>query len=284
MSDKDVQEAIRRIRELPTLPSILLRIIETVNDPDSSALDLGQHIAADQSLSATILRVVNSAYYGFYRQVNSVTTAIVILGFHEVRNLALMAKAFQAFADSNSRYDRRQLWRHSLATAMAAERIARLRRLNADGGHFIAGLLHDLGKVVLDTLYPVEYALVVRRAHNEKTPVLDQEIRAFNLDHTQAGAMLAGHWNLPTPVAEAMARHHHPDSAQVAQELVHVTALANYLTYQAHLGEASAGVPPPVPASSVAALAMSAEHMAQVTGDVLHARDRIDELLGAVFD
>ena len=117
MEKPDVRDAVTRIRELPTLPSVLGQILTIVADPDASALDLGRHITADQSLSATILKLVNSAYYGFYRQIKSVTMAIVILGFVEVRNLVLAATTFRILADSPSRFDRTQLWRHSVWTS-----------------------------------------------------------------------------------------------------------------------------------------------------------------------
>ena len=111
---------------MPTLPTVLTKILATAADPDASALDLGEHISADQSLSATLLKLVNSAYYGFHRQINTVTQAIVILGFLEVRNITLTATAFRTFKQGHPDFDRTQLWRHSLGTAMAADRIAKL--------------------------------------------------------------------------------------------------------------------------------------------------------------
>ncbi len=142
----EVRDAILRVRDLPTLPTVLGKILSAAADPDSSALDLGRLISSDQSLSATLLKLVNSAYYGFYRQIKSVTQAIVMLGFNEVRNLTLTATAFRTLSASTSDYDRNQLWRHTLAAAIAAERCAKMKKLSI-GGAFEAGLLHDIGKV-----------------------------------------------------------------------------------------------------------------------------------------
>lgn len=258
--------------------------MEAISDPDSSALDLGKHIAADQSLSATLLRQVNSAYYGFYRRVTTVKDAVVILGFREVQNLVLAASAFRTFAKSNSPYNRNQLWRHSLATAMAAERIAKRLSLEADGSHFSAGLLHDIGKVALDSVYPDNFQEAVKRAVEEQRPLYEIEPEIFGMDHAEIGGVLGEHWNLPPLLTEALRRHHTPDQAMLSPQLAHVTALANHLAYEAGYGEASNACDHAYPLSSASALKMDAGKCQPIVEELKEAAERIDAMLGAVAE
>ena len=279
MDRPNTRDAILRIKELPTLPTVLSKILATAADPDASALDLGQHIQADQSLSATLLKLVNSAYYGFYRQIKSVTQAIVVLGFIEVRNLTLTATAFRTLKKSGSDYDRLQLWRHSLATALAADRISKALGLDIEGC-FEAALLHDIGKVVLDLLYPDQYTEAARRAIAEQRYIAEVEVEYFGMDHAEAGGILGEHWNLPASVVESIRFHHEPDKAQTDPNLTHTTALANYLTYGADLGESKDALPPVFPETTVAKLGLRREKCEEITERLREGRENIDTFVG----
>jgi len=276
-----IRDAILRIRELPTLPSVLSKILATAADPDASAIDLGQHIQADQSLSATLLKLVNSAYYGFYRQIKTITQAIVVLGFVEVRNLTLTATAFRTLGKSGSNYDRLQLWRHSLGAAMAADRIVKELRLDAEGC-FEAALLHDIGKVVLDLLYPDRFCEAARRANDEQRYIADVEREMFNIDHAEAGSLLGEHWNLPPAVVDAIRFHHAPEKAAIDSQLAQVAALANYITYPADLGELSNGLTPAYPVYSGTRLNLSEARCAEMAEKLRENREHIDNFLGGL--
>jgi len=276
-----IEEAIQRIGELPTLPTVLGKILNTAADPDASALDLGEHITTDQSLSATLLKLVNSAYFGFHRQVTSVTQAIVILGFLEVRNLALTATAFRTLDSGATDYDRVQLWRHSLASAMAAENLTKRLGERTEGA-FESGLLHDIGKVVLDMLYPEIFVQAARRAHAEARTIADVLTELVGIDHAEVGGLLAEHWDLPPAVVNAIRFHLRPHDAPEPARLVHMTAAANALTYAAGLGESSNGCPLEIPEASREALALNAEVEAAVIQKLMDSRENIDEFLGAL--
>lgn len=281
MSKPDIESAIDRIRELPTLPSVLGKILNTAADPDASALDLGQHITADQSLSATLLKLVNSAYYGFYRQVSSVTQAIVILGFLEVRNLALTATAFRSLNSGSSDFDRLQLWRHSLASAMAAEQLTKLLKRDIEGA-FEAALLHDIGKVVLDTLYPELYLKAAHNAHETGRTIAESLVEVVGMDHAEVGGLLGEHWNLPPDVVGAIRYHLHPEKATSSADLTHLTAVANAVTYAAGLGESSNGRALDAPEISLTALGISPALYQEVADKLVASRTNIDEFLGAL--
>lgn len=272
-------QTIASIRSMPGLPAVLTQVMETVQDPEASALDLSQFIASDQTLAAAMLRVVNSAYYGFYREVSSVTTAIVILGFREVRNLVLAVTAYNTLSSSRVA---RGLWRHSLEVAIGAQRTARLMSAPPAAGPFVAGLLHDVGKVVMQDLYAEAYRSVVQQSRDRSGALRDAERDVFRLDHAEAGAILAEHWNLPEPVVEAIRYHHEPGHASKALKLTNLTAYADYLAYEAGGGDPSNGAPPPCPMEAARKLDLSDRQLAQLKQDMSEAGEKIDELLGAI--
>ncbi|HPC15329.1 MAG TPA: HDOD domain-containing protein [Candidatus Hydrogenedentes bacterium] len=276
----NVADALMGLEGLPALPSVMTRILATVADPDASALDLSPYISADQSLAATLLRIVNSAYYGRYRRVASITSAIVMLGFQEVRNIALAATAFQVFPRSRSGYDRNQLWRHSLATAMAAERVARMADLSGEGC-FEAGLLHDIGKVVFDLLYPERFAQAVSEAHAREMFIREIEPVYFGMNHAAAGERLARHWDLPETVASAIGGHHADRMAGArSAALPEIVAIADFAVYQANLGENSNGRQPAgAPGDMTLLTVRQWDALVQELADI---RPRIDGFLGTL--
>ena len=281
METPDVEAALSRVRDLPTLPAVLGKILNTAADPDASAIDLGRHIAADVSLSATLLKLVNSSYYGFYRQIKSVTQAIVVLGFLEVRNLTLTATAFNAFESIPSKYDRQQLWRHSLATAIAADRIARITGKDTDGC-FEAGLLHDLGKIALDWLYPVEFRKAVAEAGKREVLIGDVEREVFGMSHADVGGSLADHWNLPESVGDAIRGHHAVEEAEDVNDLTRIVAAADALTYQADLGESSNGCAPALSPALMTSLGLTEVHCEQIVAELNENREKIEGFIGAL--
>ena len=255
-----------------------MEILEVVADPESSALDLGKYIASDPSLSASVLKVVNSAYYGFYRQITSIPSAIVILGFNEVRNIALAATAFHVLGKGLSEFDRIQLWCHSSAAALAAEYTAGKLRIQAEGC-FVVGLLHDIGKIALDTLYPGTYLQAADRANLEQRFIREVEREAFGMDHSECGALLAQHWDLPPDIVDAIRHHHDPGLSSEEPPLASLAALANYIAYQAGFGEISNGRSPDAPEYAITTLGLTGAQVIAACEHVESARERIEELI-----
>jgi len=281
VNSPDVREAITQIRKLPTLPAVLGQILATTADPDSSAADLGRLIENDQSLSAALLRIANSAYYGYPRQIKSITAAIVRLGFYEMRKLALAATAFRSLSAGRSDYDRVQLWRHAIATAIATERLAGMLGISNEAC-FVSGLLHDIGKVVLDKLYPGPFRTAARQAHAQHKFVRETECDLFKLDHAQAGAFLAEHWELPPEIVEAIRYHHAPGLNAIDPALVNLVALANFTAYQAGLGESSNGRPALLPETAAIALNIGEPQWSRASNALKRSQDQINDFLSAI--
>ncbi|MCX5759719.1 MAG: HDOD domain-containing protein [Candidatus Hydrogenedentes bacterium] len=274
-----VEDALTRLKGLPALPTVMSRILATIADPDASALDLSPHISADQSLTASLLRIVNSVYYGHYRRVANITSAIVMLGFREVCNLALATTTFRTFLAGHAHYDRTQLWRHSLAAAMAAERLANALGMPVEGC-FVSGLLHDIGKVVFDVLYPERFQQAIREAHTGNAFIRDIEPRYLGMDHAAVGRLLAEQWDLPPSVVNTIAHHHKNAADRRTPSLADVVSVANIMTYRADLGEASNGRAPEGPSDGL--FGLTAQQWDALAQELAESRPRIDEFLGAL--
>lgn len=283
MNTVSVTEAVARLEELPTLPLVAMKILELAHDPKTSAVELSEVISSDQSLSAQLLKVANSAHYGFSRQITTVEDSVIMLGFNEVRNVALATKAFSLFAKGSAGYDRRLLWRHSLAAAMATEHAGRTLKLDIESA-FVAGLLHDFGKVAFDVLYPEAFQAAVEYAIRERVPLHDAERETMGVDHAEAGALLAQRWNLPDDVVRAIQFHHHPEQKASPAGGISLTAnlaaVGNQLAYMAGFGDCERVPEPPYPKYAAEILGFTNAIRDEIVGSLKQSGDYIDSILG----
>jgi len=198
MSIPDLKKIIARIDDLPTLPRTVLKITELVNDPKSSAKDIARIITDDQVLTARLLKLVNSSFYGFPQRISTVNTAIVLLGFDAIRSLLLTTSVFDLFAGGNkkSRQEQEQFWDHSLGCAVGAKVIGNYLRHDKIEELFVAGLLHDIGKIVEMLYLPDEFASVVDAIKQHNILMLTAEEKILGYDHAEIGQLLANKWNL----------------------------------------------------------------------------------------
>jgi putative nucleotidyltransferase with HDIG domain len=227
---------LKKIRDIPSLPEVVNRIIQLLGKPNTPASQIADLIAYDPGLTSKVLRMVNSAAYGFQRQISSVQHGIMILGFNTVRGLVLSTSIFKMLA-SRSRsggLDQKDLWEHSIATAMGAKVTARFLNVVEADDAFSAGMLHDVGKIVLDLYFPADYAPVVKEAkaknirpHGRRYLMMEKDILGMN--HSEIGASLGGKWKLPVAINQVIEFHHNPDRAKLCQPLVYAVALANEL-------------------------------------------------------
>lgn len=278
----DIAKAVATTDRLPSLPAVLVKVMETASDPDASALDLSRFITADQSLAAAILKLVNSPYYGFYRRITSITDAIVILGFIEVRNIVLTATALHNLGRGGSVYDRTLLWRHSMTAAIAAERAAKMLRLEAAGSFFAAGLLHDIGKVALDILFPEAFAQAVDMSVKHALPLEEVENSLYGLDHGAVGALLAEQWNLPDTISHAIRFHHYPRRSPSDTTVVGLAALGNVIAHEAGVSDNTTGCKAILPADTASELGLTEIDITTLATEVGEVRSRVDELMGVL--
>jgi putative nucleotidyltransferase with HDIG domain len=238
---------VSQIGSLPTLPSILQKVTELVNNPKTSAIQLSRLILDDQALTARLLRLVNSPFYGFPRRISTVTEAVTILGFHAVRNLLVTATVVELLRGPESKeFSPAKLWEHAVGTAVAAGLLARYTRHEDREEIFVAGLLHDVGKLVIYQFFPKEFvkALLLSRSEDVHLRVAEQRLLGFT--HDQAGSLLAERWKLPVRLCEAVAFHHRPDLAQTAKREAAIIHLADLLCRALALGLGGDDAVPPL--------------------------------------
>ncbi|MCD8351632.1 MAG: HDOD domain-containing protein [Planctomycetaceae bacterium] len=217
-----LRATIEMVTDLPTLPVVVARITNQIANPSTNAADIGRLIERDQALTSKVLRLVNSAYYGFPKQIKSIQHAVVILGFNKVKTIVITASVFGAFkADSATGIDLRHFWQHSLGVAIASKVTAE----QIGVGHvaedaFIGGLLHDIGKVVMDQYQPNIYSPIVKYANDKGILLLEAEREVMGLDHTTVGKWVMERWRLPASIVNMVGDHHSPNNTTERRELV----------------------------------------------------------------
>ncbi len=232
-TNKKYESILRRVKDLPSLPDVIYSIVEQLGRPDASASQIAKLISYDPGLTSKFLRMVNSAAYGFPRQISSVQHAIMILGFSTVRGVVLSASIFKLFEAKNYHgMDPSQYWRHSIGTAIASRVMASKWRVPYGEDAFTAGMLHDIGKMILNYYFAADYNMVIKEARASKIPVfgnqyLALEQKILNINHAELGYQLAARWKLPHTFTEVIRYHHNPAAANDAPELVYVVSLAN---------------------------------------------------------
>jgi HD-like signal output (HDOD) protein len=211
-----VKTLVARINKLPTLPATYQRLVECLKSPNASMDDVARIISMDPSMTARLLKVVNSAYFGLAKPVAEVARAGALLGLDRIMALVLGQGIFSGGDAPQVRgFSLEALWSHSIATAAAAHRIAIDEKLDKDqvATAFLAGMLHDIGKLVLAMGVPNEYARVLEMAKGRHGAERELETLELQAAHTDVGAYLVGLWGLPNTIAEAIAFHEDPDQS-----------------------------------------------------------------------
>lgn len=205
---------IRSVGKLPSLPSLYLELTEELLSEDASFNRVGQILSKDLAMTSKILQVVNSAYFGIPREVSSVDRAVVLLGLEMVRNLVLTQGIFSMYEGTQLKgVTVAGLWRHSMACAGLARKLARVERASREvtDQSSTAAFLHDVGKLLLASHCPAQYAEVQNRAAANELRIHEAEQGLFGFDHADAGGHLLQAWGLPESIVEAVTFHHHPD-------------------------------------------------------------------------
>jgi HD-like signal output (HDOD) protein len=222
---------LKDLESLPTLPNIVNRIIETLDNPESRVQDLMELIIVDQSLSLQILRVANSAYYGLTSRVLSLDRAIMIIGFDEIQRITMAASLLSAFKGQSEQM--KSLWFHSLETAYVCRFLAEKMHDSNQSEVYTAGLLHDVGKVIIAVCFSQYFHLIQHYVTQLKQDWSSVEQRILGVDHAYMGQCLSTIWGLPPTVRSVIAHHHSilnrlTDSVP-EERIVMLTALANLL-------------------------------------------------------
>ena len=274
----------KKLSDLPPLPAVVTKVMETVNRPDTSAEDLNRLISLDQSLSSKLLRIVNSAYYGFPRKISTVTHAVVILGFNTVRNLVLGVSAFEMLSRKTGKagLQRDRFWEHSVAAALAAGIIMSKHRVRTRAlveEAFLTGLLHDVGQIFLDCYFPLQYAVTLAYADKECVQALEAERLVLGINHALVGQRIAEVWNFPPALAGAFGGHHVPIVGSPHFEPAAVAHAADWLAWETYLGSTEVQRGPQLHPDVEAWLAMDGDEMRWARQELRNQFDAASDLV-----
>ena len=233
-----LQRMMSTIGELPASPVIIASVMSMTANLDTNVTEVSRLLATDSTLTAKVLKLANSSYYGRPQEVCSVKEAILIMGFYAVRTLVIASSARSLFSGDDPDGPVEKLWRHSLATAIASRQIAgHLKHPHRDEV-FIAGLMHDIGKLVMLESLGFRYRDVVLQIEHAHGSFVQEEQRHFGFTHVDVAHILTAHWGIPPSLVEAIAQHHtlggyRPDSPIPMAYIVH---LANHMAKLLRIG------------------------------------------------
>jgi len=225
------------IRNLPSMPVVMVEVTNLLSNPLTSANDLGKTISKDQGLVAKILTVANSPLYGIPRRVSTIEFAIVILGFDHIKNIVMALSMIEAFKKGGGKnWDNSSYWIHSIMTASAAKRIADELGYQKSGEVFTAGLLHDLGISIIHRYFNHEFNTINNLVDSQQMRYLKAEECVLGLTHQTIGQLLANRWNLPEILGRTIACHHRPSESEYNKITASIVHLAGYMTQKLNIG------------------------------------------------
>jgi len=229
MSTLTMDELVSRVERIPRLPDTAMRLIRVVSDPRSSIQEIVTTIRYDQAVTTEVLRVCNSAYFGLSRRVNSIDDAICLLGTAKVLQLVLSVHTQTLLSRPQEGYGLMPgaLWEHSVAVATGCQLLTHRLELGDAGLLFTAGLLHDIGKVILNETVATEYAEIVKRVSEGGRSFLEAEQEVLGFTHPEVGARLAETWQLSEEINRCIRYHHEPDDLPVPDPRVDAVHLAD---------------------------------------------------------
>ena len=229
MSSDVLDGVLRRIGDLPALPHAVARIIELCRDPDVQPGTVHDAIAVDPALTARIVKLANSSFFGFSSKVSSLRHSIVLLGYKRIESLAVAAMSCSMCAAAGDQRWALALWDHSVASAMAARSLARRRIPARTEEAFLAGLLHDMGKAVMMSKFPDAVARAAARVGLSDKSGTEIEYQTLGFSHDQIALLLLRQWKFPEQIVDAVGHHHRPSGARADPGLTKIVGDASLI-------------------------------------------------------
>lgn len=239
-----LDDLLSRINDLPPMPAIALQLIEITNDPDVDMNTVARMISKDPAMTATLLRLCNSSFYGFSNKVTSIQQATSLFGLKKITRMAVTALSARYLSASTKGYDMDsgELWKHSVATASASEDLAKRIDYDDVGLAYTAGLLHDIGKIIIHEYVAESLPDIRKVAEIDDAGFMNAERQVLGFSHAEAGAVLMEKWNFPAALIEAVRFHHNPEAASIDKNLCYLTQVADAITMMMGLGLGSDGL------------------------------------------
>lgn len=278
--EQRLQRLVREVRDLPALPESTLKVMHLTDDPRTNAADIARALSVDQAMTARLLKLANSAFYGGMRRVATVTDAVVLLGQRTVRNMAMALSCQEMLGRALPGYGMNtgDLWRHSFCCAYAAQCLARRAGYRVAEEAFVGGLLHDIGKVIINLYLQAEFAKVSKLAALASLPFMEAERLVLGFDHAEAGARVLEKWNLPAPLVASVRFHHAPQDQPAPSPLTAIVHLADVQCLMMGVGIGGDGLNYPLQPSALALLHLSERDFEETALLVSEAFSQSDEM------
>lgn len=274
MNIQALQLQIEKIDALPTIPSILKKLLNVIENPKTSLNDIGSFILNDPVLTSRVLKIVNSPIYGFPGRISSVKQALILLGLNVVRGMLLGVSVFEAMQKTMI-----GLWEHSIGCAIAARLIAEKKKMSDLEDVSIAALLHDIGKVVLGLKFPDKYREVIANAESKEIFIFDAEKDYFIANHADVGSWVAKKWNFPRNLVEIIEYHHKPHLSKNFPVQTSVVHVSDILIRTAGFGFAGDKFVPAINASAWQALDLSESDIKEILAEMRESLDSAEDFL-----
>lgn len=252
-----LQNIVDQIDDLPTLPTVVIKMMELIDKKDTSVQELSSLISTDPVLMARLLKIANSAFYGFSRQISTLDNAIVALGFNQLKCLGVSLSVVDQFGHSpgGQTFDLNRFWEHSAGVGIASRMLAKIYGYPSGAEAFVAGLLHDIGKLVVFRFFPKEFDEILMLAKDGGMPFMVAERAVIDVTHCEIGRWLAETWNMPNELIDGIAFHHEPAGAENHPDIAMLVHLADILCRTLQMGSGGDESVPEISEEAVAILA-----------------------------
>ncbi|MBC8205457.1 HDOD domain-containing protein [bacterium] len=236
---------IARLKDLPALPQIYVRLAQTLNDPRATAQQIASLISADPVMSAKLLKLVNSSFYNFPQKITSVANAVSLLGFDTICNMVLSSTVIGLFRSEQKAAAEiiNKIWEHSLGVAIVSRLIARKKGIKDNDDCFIAGLLHDIGKIIIAYFFVDDFNQVWDKLQGDSQDTLDAENDTLGYTHVDAGSILAEKWELPELIIDVIKYHHKPYESKSNEIQTAIVHTADVFSLALNYGDMNQKVP-----------------------------------------
>lgn len=288
MSDVDFNEKLKRIlssiTDLSTLPGIADNLTQLIENPKTSAVTVGDSIRMDPALTSKVLKLVNSAFYGFPRKINTLSQAVVILGFNNIKNIILTASIFNIFSDGKAclSFNVEKFWEHSMGCGVVSKVMTKRLGIKKYEEAFIGGLLHDIGRLLLFQYLRDEFGEIIKRVGEKDILISEAEREVLGIDHSFIGKKLGEHWNLPPVLEEVIEFHHDPKSALDNSRMASVVHLADIITRALGLGSGGDEKIPVIDETAMELLDIDLSFIEKLLPEVDEEMDKARELLSLI--
>lgn len=279
-SSNAVKELYGKIREIPSLPQLYYSIKNEVDDPNSTIVRIGELISADQSLTARLLRLTNSAAFGFVRKIDTITEAVSLIGLQQVRDLSLCTMVIEIFRGiSSDLLDMTGFWKHCLGCGISARALAAYKRLPNIERFFVNGLTHDIGRLMMLISIPSQMREIFHEAQTRHEMVYKIEREKLGYDHGDVGAVLMQMWKLPDMVVESASLHHRPTMSSAFPDEVAIVHIADVITHGMEIGNSGEPNVPPLIDATWRKLGLKPTVLSSMMRDIDRQADEVTRIM-----